>query len=71
MPSISKGVELLYYSCTVLGTGRLIFQILFEWVYQGHNIPVIGSGQNIYQFVHADDLVSACIAAGDVQRRYL
>ena len=51
---------------TVLGTGRLgIFQILFEWIYQGHNIPVLGSGDNIYQFVHADDLANACIAAGN------
>ena len=53
---------------TVLGTGRLgIFQILFEWIYQGRNIPVLGSGNNIYQFVHADDLATACISAGDAQ----
>ena len=52
---------------TVLGTGRLgIFQILFEWIYQGRNIPVLGAGDNIYQFVHADDLADACIAAGEV-----
>ena len=51
---------------TVLGTGRLgIFQILFEWIYQGRNIPVLGSGDNIYQFVHADDLANACISAGE------
>jgi nucleoside-diphosphate-sugar epimerase len=51
---------------TILGTGRLgIFQILFEWVYQGKNIPVLGDGQNIYQFVHAEDLAAACIAAAD------
>ena len=53
---------------TVLGTGRLgIFQILFEWIYQGRNIPVIGSGKNIYQFVHSDDLATACILAGDAK----
>ena len=54
---------------TVLGIGRLgIFQILFEWIYQGKNIPVLGSGANIYQFVHADDLADACIAAGTAPR---
>jgi nucleoside-diphosphate-sugar epimerase len=49
---------------TILGHGRLgIFQVLFEWVRQGANIPVLGSGANIYQFVHADDLAEACILA--------
>ena len=47
---------------TILGHGRLgIFQILFEWVHQGFNIPVLGSGDNVYQFVHAEDLANACI----------
>ncbi len=49
---------------TILGHGRLgIFQILFEWVYTGRNVPVLGAGDNIYQFVHADDLAGACILA--------
>lgn len=49
---------------TILGHGRLgIFQILFEWIYQGYNVPVLGSGNNVYQFVHADDLAEACILA--------
>jgi nucleoside-diphosphate-sugar epimerase len=49
---------------TIMGHGRLgIMQILFEWVRQGRNIPVFGSGDNVYQFVHADDLASACLKA--------
>ena len=49
---------------TIMGIGRLgIFQILFEWVFTGQNIPVLGAGDNIYQFLHADDLVAACVAA--------
>ncbi len=49
---------------TILGHGRLgIFQVLFEWIRQGANIPVLGSGANRYQFVHADDLAEACILA--------
>jgi nucleoside-diphosphate-sugar epimerase len=49
---------------TIMGHGRLgIFQILFEWIYQGKNIPVLNGGKNIYQFVHADDLAEACIQA--------
>ena len=49
---------------TIVGHGRLgIFQILFEWIYQGKNIPVLGDGKNTYQFVHADDLAEACVQA--------
>jgi nucleoside-diphosphate-sugar epimerase len=51
---------------TIMGHGRLgIMQILFEWVRQGRNIPVLGRGDNVYQFVHADDLASACLLAAD------
>jgi nucleoside-diphosphate-sugar epimerase len=49
---------------TIMGPGRLsIMQIIFEWVRQGRNLPVLGKGDNLYQFVHADDLADACIAA--------
>ncbi len=49
---------------TVVGHGRLgIFQILFDWVEDGRRIPVLGTGDNVYQFVHADDLADACIKA--------
>ena len=47
---------------TILGYGRLgIFSILFDWVRRGINIPVLGGGENRYQFVHANDLSTACI----------
>lgn len=52
---------------TIMGHGRLgIMQILFEWVRNGRNIPVLGRGDNTYQFVHADDLADACIRAANV-----
>ena len=51
---------------TILGHGRLgIFQLLFEWIHQGADIPVFGRGDNLYQFVHADDHAEACIRAGE------
>src|SRR5262249_10892627 len=50
---------------TILGHGRLgIVQILFDWVSMGRDIPIFNGGNNIYQFVHADDLAWACMAAG-------
>jgi nucleoside-diphosphate-sugar epimerase len=49
---------------TIMGHGRLgIFQILFEWIREGYNVPVFGRGDNVYQFVHADDLAEACLRA--------
>ena len=49
---------------TIMGHGRLgIMQILFEWVRLGRNVPVLGGGHNVYQFVHADDLADACLRA--------
>ena len=51
--------------CTIMGPGRLgIFQILFEWIFQGKNVPVFDGGKNIYQFVHGDDFAQLCIQAG-------
>jgi nucleoside-diphosphate-sugar epimerase len=51
---------------TILGHGRLgIFHILFDWVREGANVPVLGRGDNRYQFVHADDLADACALAAD------
>jgi nucleoside-diphosphate-sugar epimerase len=49
---------------TIMGHGRLgIFQILFEWIREGYNVPVLGKGDNVYQFVHARDLADACLRA--------
>ncbi len=49
---------------TILGPGRLgIFSVLFEWVARGRNIPVLGRGDSLYQFVDAADLAEACLLA--------
>ncbi len=51
---------------TILGHGRLgIMSMLFELVAEGAPVPVLGSGDNRYQFVHAADLADACLLAGD------
>jgi nucleoside-diphosphate-sugar epimerase len=49
---------------TILGHGRLgIMAILFEFVADGAPVYVLGSGDNRYQFVHANDLADACLRA--------
>jgi nucleoside-diphosphate-sugar epimerase len=64
---VAKGVDVtIIRPRTIMGHGRLgIMQILFEWVRSGRNIPVLGKGDNLYQFVHADDLASACLKAAE------
>ena len=49
---------------TIIGKGRMgIFQILFDWIREHRDVYVIGSGRELLQFVHADDLISACLLA--------
>ncbi len=50
---------------TIMGHGRLgIMAMLFELIAAGAPIPLLGRGDNRYQFVHAEDLASACLLAG-------
>ncbi|MFJ9752723.1 NAD-dependent epimerase/dehydratase family protein [Streptomyces chartreusis] len=49
---------------TLLGAGRLgIFSVLFDFIADGADVFVLAGGQNTYQFLHVDDLVSACLGA--------
>ena len=66
----NKGMDIsIIRPRTILGHGRLgIFQILFEWVYLGKNVPVFDQGNNLYQFVHADDLAEACILSAEIDK---
>lgn len=62
---VKKGLDVtIIRPRTIMGHGRLgIMQIIFEWVREGRNVPVFNGGGNVYQFVHADDLARAVIAA--------
>ena len=52
-----------------LGDGRLgIFQILFDWIREGRNVYVIGSGDGRFQFLHALDLMDFYLLALDAGR---
>jgi nucleoside-diphosphate-sugar epimerase len=45
---------------TIIGQERLgIFKILFDWIAEGRDIYTIGDGKNLFQFVHAHDLMDA------------
>jgi nucleoside-diphosphate-sugar epimerase len=45
---------------TFIGPQRLgVFQVLFDWVEDGANVPLVGWGNNRYQLLHVEDLVRA------------
>ena len=51
---------------TILGPTRMgVIELLYDWVSRGCDVPVLGGGGNVYQFVHAADVARACIAAAE------
>lgn len=49
---------------TIIDQGQLGWRaILFEFIQDGKTVWVLGDGSNRCQFIHAEDLVRACIAA--------
>lgn len=64
--AVTRGLDVtIIRPRTIVGHGRLgIFAILFDWVADGVDVLVFDGGHNRYQFVHAADLASACLAAG-------
>ena len=45
-----------------VGPERLgIFELLYDWAYQGRNFPVLGSGDNLYQLLDVEDLCQAIL----------
>jgi nucleoside-diphosphate-sugar epimerase len=53
-----------------VGPERLgVFELLYDWAYEGRNFPVLGAGQNLYQLLDVADLcevISRCLTC-DVQ----
>lgn len=58
-------LEIVILRCpTIIDRGRLgLLAILFEFIQDGRTVWVVGDGGNRYQFIYAEDLVRACIAA--------
>lgn len=47
-----------------VGPERLgVFALLYDWAYTGHNFPLIGGGDNLYQLLDVEDLCSAILLA--------
>ena len=57
---------------TIMDFGRLgLLSILFEFIDEGRRVWTVGGGQNRYQFIYAQDLADACIAAATHPRSNL
>lgn len=45
---------------TFIGPGRMgLFAMIFEWAEEGHNFPILGSGNALIQMLAIEDLISA------------
>ncbi|MEE4311289.1 MAG: NAD-dependent epimerase/dehydratase family protein, partial [candidate division KSB1 bacterium] len=43
-----------------IGPERLgVFAMLYEWASEGHHFPILGSGDNLYQYLDVEDLCEA------------
>jgi len=43
-----------------VGPERLgVFELLYEWAYEGRNFPILGPGTNRYQLLDVEDLCKA------------
>jgi len=57
---------------TFVGTERLgVFEILFDWVYDGKKIPIIGDGRNKYQLFDVEDLSDVIYLCAQSQNKRL
>jgi nucleoside-diphosphate-sugar epimerase len=52
-----------------VGPERLgAFELLFDWAIDGHNFPVLGSGNNRYQLLDVEDLCQAIYLCATLDR---
>jgi nucleoside-diphosphate-sugar epimerase len=52
-----------------IGPERLgVFELLYDWAYDGRNFPVLGSGNNRYQLLDVEDLCRAIYLCATAKR---
>jgi nucleoside-diphosphate-sugar epimerase len=52
-----------------VGPERLgVFELLYDWAYEGRNFPVLGSGNNRYQLLDVEDLCRAIYLCANADR---
>jgi nucleoside-diphosphate-sugar epimerase len=54
---------------TFIGPGRMgLFAMIFEWAEEGHNFPILGSGDVLIQMLAIEDLVAAITSVLSAQK---
>jgi nucleoside-diphosphate-sugar epimerase len=55
---------------TFVGPERLgVFELLYEWAYEGRSFPIIGPGTNRYQLLDVEDLCKAIVLGATLDER--
>lgn len=55
---------------TFVGPERLgVFELLYDWAYEGRRFPLLGSGHNRYQLLDVEDLCQAIVLCATGERR--
>lgn len=63
-PYVDRLAVTIIRAPTIVDEGRLgLLAILFEFIDEGRRVWVVGGGANRYQFIYAQDLIDACLAA--------
>jgi len=61
--------SVIFRSPTIIDEGRLgLLSMLFEFIDENRKIPMVGNGENKYQFIYAQDLANACLKALDYNK---
>lgn len=65
LQKFTRDLDVVIIRCpTIIDSGRLgLLAILFEFIHDGKTVWVVGTGNNRYQFIYAEDLATACILA--------
>ncbi|MBR5276366.1 MAG: NAD(P)-dependent oxidoreductase [Bacteroidaceae bacterium] len=62
-------VSIIFRCPTIMDEGRLgLLGILYQFIDEGRRLPMVGKGDNLYQFIYAKDLANACLLARDYNR---
>ncbi len=66
MGNKDKVTSIIFRSPTIIDEGRLgLLSLLFEFIDENRKIPIVGDGNNKYQFIYAKDMVQAMKLALD------
>ena len=61
--------SIIFRSPTIIDEGRLgLLSMLFEFIDENRKIPMVGDGNNRYQFIYAQDFIEAFLASLDYNK---